>query len=134
MGKKFIIILIAVVIAAGAFVYFFVFQNNDKDEKQQVYYDYAIKDPFITNVKNSSKLFKTAIVLVVDKEKTSKTLGENLFTIRDTILFLLRNMTEEDLKSQNVQDTLRKTIPEKLNKVLDIEGIVSVRFSDFVMQ
>ncbi len=133
MGKKIIIIVVALaVVAAG--LYFFVFRKTDDSKKQAITYEYAIKDPFITNVKGSNKLFKTTLVLVVNNKKLPEELEKNLFTIRDTVLFVLRNMTEEDLKNQTVQDTLRKTLSDKLNRALDISGIVSVRFTDFVMQ
>ena len=131
MGKKLIIIIVAIAVVAGG-LYFFVFR--DKGNDQAVYYDYAIKDPFITNVRGSNKLFKTTIILVIDNEKLSKELDKNLFTIRDTILFTMRSMTEEDIKNQSVQDNLRKTIPDKINRALNISGVVSVRFNDFVMQ
>ena len=135
MGKKLILIIIAaLLLVAGAVVYFFVIKpNNDKD-KEPTYYEYAIKDPFITNVKSSSKLFKASIVLVLDNKKVAEGLGTQLYTIRDTVLFVLRDMTESDFKNQSVQDNLRKTLPDKLNAALNISNIVSVRFSDFVMQ
>ncbi len=133
MGKKLIIIIVAIAVAAGG-IYFFVFRKSDTDKKQAVTYEYAIKDPFITNVKGSTKLFKTTLVLVVDDKKLADSLKNDTSKIRDTVLFVLRNLTEEDLKNQSIQDTLRKTLPEKLNKALDVSGIVSVRFTDFVMQ
>ena len=133
MGKKLIIVVVALAVVASG-LYFFVFRNNNNDKKQAVTYDFAIKDPFITNIKGSSKLFKTTLVLVVDNKKLTTSLTNETAKIRDTVLFILRNMTEEDLKNQSVQETLRKTLPEKLNKALDISGIVSVRFTDFVMQ
>ena len=135
MNKKLIlIIIVALLLVAGAVVYFFVIKPGNDKEKPPTYYEYAVKDPFITNVKSSSKLFKTSVVLVLDDKKVSEKLGEQLYTIRDTILFVLRDMTESDFKNQSVQDNLRKTLPDKLNAALNISNIVSVRFSDFVMQ
>ncbi len=133
MGKKLIIVIVALAVVAGG-LYYFVFRGNSDNKKQAVTYDFAIKDPFITNIKGSSKLFKTTLVLVVDNKKLTSGLTNETSKIRDTILFVLRNMSEEDLKNQSVQETLRKTLPDKLNKALDISGIVSVRFTDFVMQ
>jgi flagellar basal body-associated protein FliL len=99
-----------------------------------VFYNYAIADSFVTNVKDSSKLFKTTVVLVLNKAEMDSFIKENQYTVRDTILFILRDLTEEDIKSSDIQDKLRISIPQALNAALKIDNIVSVYFSDFVMQ
>ncbi len=134
MAKKMSLVIaaLAVLIAAGSALYFFVLR--DTGEKPPERYDYAIKDPFVTNVKSSQKLFKATVVLVVDKKDMKETLDDNQYTIRDTILFMLRDLEEADIRSSDIQDRLRETIPKALNTALEIDNIVSVRFSDFVMQ
>ncbi|NCB27434.1 MAG: flagellar basal body-associated FliL family protein, partial [Bacteroidia bacterium] len=59
---------------------------------------------------------------------------ENQYIVRDTILFILRDLTEADIRSNDIQDKLRVTIPQALNTALQIENLMSVRFIDFVMQ
>ncbi|MGE4354558.1 MAG: flagellar basal body-associated protein FliL [Oscillospiraceae bacterium] len=59
---------------------------------------------------------------------------ENQYVIRDVILFKLRDLTEEDIRSETIQDQLRSSIPSALNDALGTESIQSVYFSDFVMQ
>lgn len=130
--KKFLIIAV-VVIALGVAAYFLFFNNADK-ESEVTLYNFAIEDPFITNVSNSQKLFKATIILVVDKEKMDEYFTENSYVIRDTILMILRELTEEEIKSVDTQDKLRDVISSALNKTLGIENIVSVYFGDFVMQ
>ena len=136
--KPLLIIIIAVVVllATGA-VYYFVFRDKAEEpevEEPPVLYTYAIKDSFVTNVKSSKKLFKTTIVLVSNEKNMDAFYETNLYTIRDTILFILRDLTEEDIVSPDIQDNLRETLPASLNKALEIECLVSVYFSDFVMQ
>lgn len=134
MSRKKIIIAaaaLAVVLAAGAAVYFFVLRKSEPVAKL---YDYAIEDSFVTNVKDSSKLFKATVILVLNQDKLGETLDANQYVVRDTVLFILRDLTEDDIRSGDIQDKLRVTIPKALNAALGIDNVVSVYFSDFVMQ
>ncbi len=131
--KKILIIVIAV-IAIGVGAFFLFFNKQTEEEPEIILYNYAIEDAFITNVNGSQKLFKTAIILVVNKEAMDEYLGENIYTIRDTILMILRNLTEKEISTMDIQDRLRVEIAAALNKVLEIDNVVSVYFGDFVMQ
>lgn len=130
--KKIIILIVAAAVVIGGAAYFFLLRNNDGEN--QPLYEYAMSDAFVTNVKDSSKLFKTSVILVVDKKGMDDFFDENEYTIRDTILFMLRDLTEEDISSSDIQAKLRVSIPQALNSALGIDNIVSVYFSDFVMQ
>lgn len=139
MKKKPMIIvmtlLLVLVIAGGAYYFLVVKQQQESVEKKDpTYYTFELKDSFVTNVKDSDKLFKATIFLVLDKDGMDKELTSKLPIIRDTILFQLRDLTEDDISSDTIQGTLRKSIPAALNKALDITNIKSVYFSDFVMQ
>lgn len=134
-SKKKLIIIIALVVAVavGAGYYFFFMP---KGEKPIVYAYYSPGEYFVTNVKDSSRLLKSSIVLVLNTEDSK--LQENLTTenarIRDTIIFLLREQGEDELRSTGNKDDLRKNIIEQLNIQLNIDNIVDVLFNDFVMQ
>jgi len=135
MPKKVIIIIavLVVLLGAGAASYFFLFKDTGDIEKVELY-NYAIKNSFVTNVKDSARLFKTTVVLVADEEKLDEYFDLNQYIIRDSILFILRDLTEEDIKSSDIQEKLRISIPALLNEQLQIESVVSIYFSDFVMQ
>lgn len=129
-----ITLFLVVVIAGGAY-YFLVIKKQQKSTAQQeTYYTFELKDSFVTNVKDSQKLFKATIFLVLDKGKMDTELTKKMPLIRDTILFQLRDLTEDDIGSDTIQGTLRKSIPAALNKALGITNVKSVYFSDFVMQ
>lgn len=135
MSKKILILLLAVVLlGGGAAAYFLVIRPSQTAGQEPVFYQYAIKDSFVTNVKGSSKLFKATVVLVASEKGLDGFIEDNQYVIRDTILFDLRSLTEEDIKSADIQDKLRLSISQDLNKALDTESMVSVYFSDFVMQ
>jgi Flagellar basal body-associated protein len=134
-NKKLLVIILLLVIVAAAAVYFFYFRGKAKTgEKPAETYTYALKDSFVTNVKDSSKLFKATVVLVLDKNGMDDYFKSKEYIVRDTILFLFRDLTEDDITSQDIQDRLRVSITDALNKALGINDIVTVYFSDFVMQ
>ncbi len=140
--KKIIIIVAAAVVlaAAGITSYLIFFRNRTAEgaeptpEPTPELFTYAIEDYFVTNVKDSDSLFKTSIVLVTNQANMDEYFTSKQYIIRDTILFILRNLTEEDILSLDIQDRLRVSISEELNKALDTDCIKSVYFNDFVMQ
>jgi flagellar FliL protein len=140
MKKIIIIAAIAVVVIGGGLgAYFLFFANKGEADAEAEAtptptYTYALENYYVTNVKDSNMLFKTTIVLVTTEAEMEDFLTANQYIIRDTILFRLRELTEEDIKALDIQDRLRAEIPVILNKALNIDTIVSVYFSDFVMQ
>ncbi len=137
--KKVIIIIAVLAIALGAAAYFIFLRGKAADSEAKPsqtpqLYTWAIEDYFVTNVKDSDKLFKISVVLVLNKPGMDEFLEAKQFTIRDALIFMLRDLTEDDISSPDIQDRLRVAIPEKLNKALEIDNIVSAYFNDFVMQ
>lgn len=135
MKKKILIpVLILLILAvAGGSVYYFVLRDKDTPV-EPLSYTYEVKDSFITNVKDSNKLFKTTIILESNDGELADLLSQKEYIVRDTILFLLRGLTEEDLSGDAIQDSMRTEIADALNKALGIDSITTVYFTDFVMQ
>ena len=132
MKKPIIIIIIAViVIAAAAGLYFFVL-SGDK-EKPEVRVEYSPGEFFTTNVSGSSRILKATIVLVVNTDGLEEMLTAENARIRDTIIFILRRLTEDEIRAEGTQDELRETIITRLNETLSIDNFVEVLFNDFVM-
>jgi len=129
--KKIAIIIVVVVVVAAAALYFFVFSGDS--EKPEVRVEYSPGDFFTTNVgEGSSRLLKAGIVLVVNAEGLEEMLTAENARIRDTIIFILRDLTEDEIRLQN-QDRLRQRIITELNEKLGIDNFVEVLFNDFVM-
>ncbi len=132
MKKKLLIIILVIVLAGGGAAYYFlVYQGGEAEEKL---YAYVPGDYFVTNVKDSGKLFKVTVVLMLNEEKLQEKLEDKEYIIRDSIIQKLRQLTEADIKSQDIQNKLRDEIKNKLNADLGIDNIVKVYFNDFVMQ
>jgi len=136
MKKRLVIIIVVVLLVAAAVtLYFTVF----KKPAQKIHSFYKPGDYFVTNVKDSPALIKATIVLELyvyekDLEKVTEHLTENNHIIRDIIVFKLRSMTEEELRSQDVAETLRDEIVQSINTRMDIDYITSVYFNDYVIQ
>lgn len=131
MNKKIIIVVVIVVVVAGAGAY--VFTQGNSGPKPEVLVEYSPGDVFTTNVKGSARILKTAPVLVVNSDSLEEMLAAENTRIRDTIIFILRDLEEDDIKPPAPQDALRDKLVDALNKELGIDNIVAIRFNDFVM-
>ena len=130
--KKIIIIIAAVVVLGGGALYFFLFMGDR--EKPEVRVEYSPGEFFTTNVNQSNGLLKSTIVLVVNADGLEEMLTSENARIRDTIIFILRNLTAEEIKAEGTQEILRNRIISALNERLGIDNFVEVLFNDFVMQ
>ena len=95
--------------------------------------EYSPGEYFTTNVSGSYHLLKVVPILVVNREGLEDTLKERNATIRDTIIFILRDLTEEEITAPGNQDELRERIVTTLNERLGVDYFVEVIFNDFVM-
>ena len=133
--KKIIIIILAVLIAGAGAAYYFIVVRGSADEAEEIELTaYVPGDYFVTNVRGGTKLFKVTIALMLDTEELTQLLSTKEYTIRDTVILRLRELTEEELQSEGIQDRLREELTQLLNSALGIDNIVTVYFSDFVMQ
>ena len=136
MKKKIIIIIAIILVVAVACIYFFVIAA---EPSEKVYCYYTPGDYFVTNIKDSSSLIKTTIVLELyvqegDMEDVTAYLTENNYMIRDIIVFTLRSKTEEELRSQDIDKTLRQEIVQCISEKMDVDYITTVYFNDYVIQ
>jgi len=129
--KKAIIAIVVVLIIAGGALYYFTLSGNK--ESKEVRVEYSPGEFFTTNVKESTKLFKSAVVLIVNAEGLEEKLKMENARIRDTIIFILRDLTEDEIRAPGNQDELRDRILTALNTRLGIDNFVEVLFSDYVM-
>lgn len=57
----------------------------------------------------------------------------NNYKIRDSIIYVLRTKTKEDMNKESIVDELKNDIIAKLKKALDID-VVNVYFQEFIVQ
>lgn len=131
--KKILIIVIVALIVAGAAVYLLFLMPPPDPET--VYY--VPGDYFVTNIADSTRLLKTTIVLelsTADPDGVTAYLTENNHILRDIIVFTLRSKTEEELRSNEVEKTLRDEIVNNLEKKMGLDYIETIYFNDYVIQ
>ena len=130
--KKIIPIIAAVVVlGVGAALYFFVFR--EPGEKPEIRVEYSPGEFFTSNVDGTPRLLKATLVLIVNEEGLEEMLTAENARIRDTIIFILRSLTEEEIRDTGTQEKLRNDIINALNRRLGIDNFVEVLFNDFVI-
>ena len=67
-------------------------------------------------------------------DKKEEFLTENNHIIRDVIIFTLREYTEEELRSSDIEGILDAELVANLESALGVEYIQRVYFDDFVIQ
>ena len=107
--------------------------------RRKIYSYYEPGDYFVTNIKDSASLIKTTIVLELcvyekDLEDITDYLTQNNHIIRDIVVFTLRSKTEEELRSQDIAETLRREIVQRISEQMDVDYISTVYFNDYVVQ
>ena len=131
MNKRVVSIALILAMCCGAI---FLLAGCSGDEEKVVRIEYIPGDVFTTNVKDSDyHILKTAPILILDKEGLEEMLDSNLTSIRDTIIFILRDLDETAIRKPGRHDDLRERIMNELNELLEFENIVEIRFNDFVM-
>jgi len=139
MSKTLIIILLVVVIvivAAGAAIYFFMFRGQDTETSQpqeEVGIVFHTGEVFVTNLRESELLLKTDIFISVPNRNLS-ILQDNVQLVRDRIIRVLRSFTEEDILQEELQDIVGERIKIDLQNTLNIDKILDVYFTEFVLQ
>lgn len=136
-GNKKLIIIIAVVavlviaIAAAAAVFILTSGNQDKEEEL---FFYSPGEAFTTNLQDRNSLVKATITIAYKDEKALEDLETNNAVIRNSIVFILRNKTTEQMQAADAETVLSNEICQKLNSELGVDYFVKIYFSDLVIQ
>jgi len=137
MNKTIIIILAVVVIVliAAAALYFVVGGNSQEAEAEQIERGviFHTGEVFVTNLKNSELLLKSDVYISVP-DRNLRIFQDNLQLVRDRIIRVLRQFTEEDIVKDDFQDLVRDKIKNDLQNTLNIDKIIDVYFAEFVLQ
>lgn len=140
------IILVSFLILLGTLGYWMIFRpvnassgnpNNGEQAGNNPLREPILYDPgkvFITNVKGSNAFLRTEIRIEINDKKIQKTLEDNTFKVQDVLNGILREITEDDMKDQNICEILKKDIKNGLQKELKIDKIINIYLIEFVMQ
>lgn len=137
-----IIPLFVVLLVAVGFILYLVLNLNPVNEAQKDYEGQGNKEvfvfrddkPFITNLKGSNSYLKVDISIEIEGEEEAEVLNKNLHRVRDKIISILRDVSEDDMKRDDIQEILRNRIKQELQDTLKINTIIGIYFDEFVMQ
>ncbi|MCH5185377.1 MAG: flagellar basal body-associated FliL family protein [Oscillospiraceae bacterium] len=129
--KILIAVIIVIVLGASGAIAFVLTRNTSEREEPRFIYDPGTS--FITNVQEDSSLAKTTLVIQVIGAKTLAALTEDSVKVNDSIISVLREKTKDEMTSPEIQERLKVEICERLEQDLNIEGIETIYFSEFVV-
>lgn len=134
MLKKIIILVLVVVLIAGGVAYYLLTKDKVVDKS----FNYDPGEYFVTDIQGSSSLLKTDIMLHMHDSDNLEKITENNHRIRNTVIFILRTKTEEELKDVAMQPALSKELITALNKEFkddyEAEQFLGIYFNEFVIQ
>jgi len=139
MSKTIIIVIIVFVvllIGAGA-AWFFLVWNNQEAAAEEPPVEKGVLfhtgEVFVTNLMNSELLLKSDVYINVP-DRNLQVLQDNVQQVRDRIIRVLRQFTEEDIAKDDFQDLVRDRIKNDLQNTLNIDKIIDIYFAEFVLQ
>lgn len=135
MNRNLLIIIIAcllvIVIGIGAFI---VFSTGSKNKQSDNTITYDLEEDFQTNISSAKHIIKAHVVLSLNDQKTTQLIDKNIYMIRDKIINIMLNVSEDDLNKQDIQNMLKNKIKNDLQSILEIDTIKEVYFTDFIIR
>jgi flagellar basal body-associated protein FliL len=136
MNKTIVVIiavLLAITIGIGTYIIFLLIPSNGENGELPGYV-YSTGDKFLTNLKSDGHYIKADILFEVSDKSTLKILEKNNHRIRDRIIEILGDISEDDLNQEDFKKNLRNLIRDDLQNILKIDKIRGVYFNDFIIQ
>jgi flagellar FliL protein len=130
--KILIVVIVAIVLIASGVIGFILVKSTPEKEEPRFIYDPGTS--FVTNVQDDKALVKSTLVIQVVGKDTTEKLTENSVQVRDSIISVLRQKTKDEMMSEDIQETLKTEICNRLTEDTGIEGIETIYFSEFVVQ
>ena len=93
-------------------------------------------DTFVVNLADSGgkRYLRATLQLELVPEQVAETFEQRLPQIRDVILTILPTKTFEDIRTVAGKAALREEILQRLNTLLNVEGVANIYFTEFVIQ
>lgn len=127
---KWILIILVILIVAGVATYFGLLNRPEKDYR----FHYDPGDFFVTDIQDSRRLLKTDVIISMADHRRNDFYIEHNHRIRNTIIFVLRNMNEEELMRNDIEAVLNLEMTRRLNREFEVKEFIQVYFNEFVIQ
>jgi len=129
--KKIILILLAVIVVLGLGAGALIFLGGEKAPEP---YNLDPGEYFVTDIQESLGLLKSDLIIQMRDKQEQKVYAEEMHIIRNDIIFILRNKTETQLKTPDIENQLSEEICSSLNQEFDCEDFQRVYFNEFAIQ
>ncbi|MGI6152218.1 MAG: flagellar basal body-associated FliL family protein [Christensenellaceae bacterium] len=136
MKKKLMLLVTVAILATMVMTACSLFGGGDDSGEitlDDLYY-YSPGEYFVTNVKDSNVLCKTSVSIAMSGKEQTEFLETNNAVIRDTLVQILRDNTEEELRADDIIDILAERMTTELRTALGTEDVYYVYINDFVVQ
>ena len=70
------------------------------------------------------------ISIEIEDPKEAEILKKNMYKMRDRVIKILRNVSEDDMKRSDIQESLKNEIKQDLKENLKIDTIIGIYFND----
>lgn len=139
--KRILIYLFAAAVLLGAAVTGYLYlssrqapKDNDAPQRPARTHAYDPGGVFITNLQDSRRFFKVALVLEMEAQNQAKELERERHRVRDSILEVLSGYSEAEIRELNSRSRVREDLRHMLTEEMGFEGLVYIYFHEFVIQ
>ena len=136
MKKGIVVIAVVAILAVAGVVIVMMLMNNNNEPVEVVRPALRIEYPlgtFTANLSGSRRIVRTNIVVIGNEEGLEEKINESEALINDTVIFILRDITESDMGADDIKDRLTERLISDLNDRLDIDNFVDVLFNELIM-
>ena len=134
MKSKLPLIIVAVLVIAIIAVVLFVFVFNGEEKAIPIVRtEFSPGDYFVVNLKDSTRLLKATVVMVLNTDTLEEYMLERASLIRDSINSVLRDQDEATMRSIDLSG-VKEEIRVALNEKLEIDNITDILLTDIAVQ
>ncbi|SHG92789.1 flagellar basal body-associated FliL family protein [Tepidibacter thalassicus] len=108
-------------------------KSSSKDVKDIKTYNYDAGE-FSTNMGDLRHYFKGNLVIETTDKKAIEKLTEKNVIVRDTVLKVIISQDPNQMTTNEGMDKIEKELISKLSKVLNIQSIRNIYFTNYIVQ
>lgn len=138
-GIIIVVVILLLVIVLGAVGGFFIFtkMNNNSDQPKKIVEEVMQLDDIVVNIKDPSnkKYVKASLAMTYDSKnkKALESINSNIYKIKDTIITIFKNKSLSEVETSEGIEAIKLEIKNAVNSILESEVVVSVYFTNLLV-
>ncbi|MGV3489411.1 MAG: flagellar basal body-associated protein FliL [Tuberibacillus sp.] len=133
-----VIFLMALFIIIAIALFYFINQKEKDASKpptiSEIVDHLSVETEEITTNLKDNKFIRIKFMMQVSNEDAKKELENRQFQVKNTILYILSNMTEKDLEGQDGLKKVESDLQTKINALMESGDIVHVYTTEKIIQ